>query len=398
MKKTLLIGLMAGGLALAVSPFYAEAQETDTSTGKAIKTLIQEARREQDPRAKAKLLNSIQARKADTNDDLNAIVEALDDEDRQLQEAAVVNIYRFKEKQATNALLRKIQNLPETRGTEITRQQAKEYKLQSLSALALSEMKVKEALPTIMDKLANAPSPAAYDEKMLASSAINYGKDSLQIIQKKIIDLEKINPEGKNRLLSIVMNTQDTEAASELKSMFESNDPGLKTAAARGLRNIGHPVEISSLLNALKDMEDKPKRGKDSLEARGRLVDEIGFSANPSAIPVFKNIIGKEMKKNVQQPSCYSEMVALARIGTPESHSYLQKLYRESQSYDVKRMVIVALGKGGSRDSISFLLELLDDAGLDPQLRLYCAEGLAQITGEKDKYAKMKWEIMEGRR
>ena len=43
-------------------------------------------------------------------------------------------------------------------------------------------------------------------------------------------------------------------------------------------------------------------------------------------------------------------------------------------------------------------MELLNDKKADRQLRKYSVDSLGQITGDKDRYMKIRWEIEEGKR
>ena len=274
----------------------------------------------------------------------------------EIQDVAVRNVQTYKVEKAIPKLLEKIKGIPPTKIEidKVSPAQEKDYKIKSMSALALSEMKVKEALPIIIDKLGDAPFPSVYDERILGISAANYGKNALPVIKKKIKEIERRNPYGKMRLLAVIMNIQDRNAIPELKDMFDNDDPDIKSAAAKGLRNIGERVDISKIIKTLKKHEEHPKRGKEWGETQSRLIDEIGFSGNPDAIPFLKERIERERKKHQQYPSIYSEIVALARIGGHENYSYLLNIYKESKYYEVKSSIISAFGTGKMEEAIPF--------------------------------------------
>ena len=399
-RKILGIALLGMIISLAVGVNTRAQQAGESKSGKSMAMLIKEIKETKDPKIKARILHELETKKPETSEDIDATINALDDEDMEIQDVAVRNVQTYKVEKAIPKLLEKIKGIPPTKIEidKVSPAQEKDYRIKSMSALALSEMKVKEALPIIIDKLGDAPFPSVYDERILGISATNYGKNALPVIKKKIKEIERKNPYGKMRLLAVIMNMQDRNAIPELKDMFDNDDPDIKSAAAKGLRNLGEKIDISKIIKTLKKHEEHPKRGKEWGETQSRLIDEIGFSGNPDAIPFLKERIERERKKHQQYPSIYSEIVALARIGGHENYSYLLNIYKESKYYEVKSSIISAFGTGKMEEAIPFLTEMLNDKSIDKELRLRCAESLRQITGEEEKYRKISWEIMEGQR
>ena len=399
-RKILGIALLGMIISLAVGVNTRAQQAGESKSGKSMAMLIKEIKETKDPKIKARILHELETKKPETSEDIDATINALDDEDMEIQDVAVRNVQTYKVEKAIPKLLEKIKGIPPTKIEidKVSPAQEKDYRIKSMSALALSEMKVKEALPIIIDKLGDAPFPSVYDERILGISAANYGKNALPVIKKKIKEIERRNPYGKMRLLAVIMNIQDRNAIPELKDMFDNDDPDIKSAAAKGLRNLGEKIDVSKIIKALKKHEEHPKRGKEWGETQSRLINEIGFSGNPDAIPFLRERIEKEFKKDPQNPLCYGEIVALARIGGQENYSYLLNIYKESKYYDAKRDIIVAFGEGKMKEAIPFLMELLNDKKADRQLRKYSVDSLGQITGDKDRYMKIRWEIEEGKR
>ena len=235
-RKILFIAILVSMLSLI--GLNAQAQQgTESLNRKPIKILIDEIKKTNDPKMKSKAVQVLETKKPETNEDVDAIINALDDEDMEIQDVAVRNVQTYKLEKAIPKLLEKIKGIPAAKIEidKVTPTQEKDYRIKSMSALALSEMKVKEALPIIIDKLGDAPFPSVYDERILGISAANYGKNALPVIKKKIKEIERRNPYGKMRLLAVIMNIQDRNAIPELKDMFDNDDPDIKSAAAKGL-------------------------------------------------------------------------------------------------------------------------------------------------------------------
>ncbi|RJQ48255.1 MAG: HEAT repeat domain-containing protein [Nitrospiraceae bacterium] len=391
MKKTILARSIMAVFIIQLLVTY------DVFAEKSIKTLLNEIKLAGSAQEKSKILRQLQEKSPVTTEDEVAVIDALDNSDLDVQETAVEIVSSAKIKNASGKLLQKVRDIPKIKVEKVSPEKEKEYRIKSLSALALSEMKDMKALPVIITLLGEAPSQAAYDENILAISAVNYGKDALKPVTKKIEEYGRRNPYGKMRLLSVVMNMKDRDAISDLKNMFDdSNDPDVKSAAARGLRNLGTPIEISKIINTLEQVESNPQRGKQWRETRLDLIKELGFSGNPEAIPMLKSNIDRELKRDRFNPSCYSETLALARIGGQESYQFLITIYNEHKN--LQGDIIMAFGNGKMSEAIPFLIKLINDRNIDKQLRLYGTDSLGHITGEKEKYMKVRWEIESDKR
>jgi HEAT repeat protein len=412
-KRILIIAIAS--VALLIVPALANAQQTDAFKDKSVSKLFKELKETKDPKARYAILSALEKKKPLTDEDVSAMVEALDSADLDVQEIAIRLSY--KEKRAAPKLLEKVKQIPVTKAGTMTREQEKDYKLKSLAALALSEMRYKKALPVIIEKLGNAPSSPCYDEIILVLSAVNYGKDALPAV-RKTLKRGGWKTAGKMRLLTVIMNIKDKEAASELRDMFDDDDPDMKAAAARGLRNIGEKIEVAKLIEKLKETEANPQSGRMWLNRRDTLIDEIGYAGNPDAIPFLKERMEKELwsfdertnKKSARNnPHFYGEGLALARIGGETVFQYLIQVYEEYPALilkgispypkgaeNVKSIIIHIFGEGKMKEAIPFLTGMMNDTNADREFRLRAARSLEKITGQD--YLQIKEEIKKGLR
>jgi HEAT repeat protein len=416
MIKRILITAIASA-ALLVGQALANAQQTDAFKDKSVSKLFKELKETKDPKARYAILRALDGRKPLTDEDVSAMVEAFDSTDFDVQEKAIMLALANKEKRAAPKLLEKVRQIPVTKAETMTREQEKDYKLKSLAALALSEMRYKKALPVIIEKLGNAPSSPCYDEIILVLSAVKYGKDALPAVRKKL-KRGGWKTAGKIRLLTVIKNIKDKEAASELRDMFDDDDPDIKAAVARGLRNIGEKIDVAKLIEKLKETEANPKRGKIWLNRKGSLLDEIGYAGNPDAIPFLKERIEKELwsfdkrtnKKSARNnPHIYVEALALARIGGETVFQYLIQVYEEYPALILKRIppypkgaesvkstIIHIFGEGKMKEAIPFLTGMMNDKTESKRLRIAASRSLQKITGQD--YLKVRDEIEKGLR
>jgi HEAT repeat protein len=391
-KKILMfVFVMATGIYMCSAESSNGTIKAQQST-KSIKALFNEVGRTNDSNIKTKLLNELKVKKPTTVEDTESVILALDNSDLDIQDAAVEILYNIREKRASKKLLEKIKGLPIKKAEKLSAQQEEDYKIRSKAALVLSEMKNKDALPIIIDKLGEASSSAGYDEQLLYISAVNYGKDTVPLIKKRIKKIDRKNPYGKMRLLTIIAKLKDKEGAGYLKDLYKDNDTVIKTFAARGLRNIGEKIEVSDLIKTLKGHERNYKNGKEWLEAKCQLVDEIGYTGNSDAIPFLK----ERIEKSKSYSSCYGELLALARIGGHGNYLYLKNIYDNSKDYDSKSRIVNVFGEGKMTEAIPFLEDIMNNKNMDKQMRLYCSYSLGKITGRD--YWKISWEITEGKR
>lgn len=344
------------------------------------------------------ILVALEEQSPQNDQETKLLLDALDDDDPKVQMVAVKSFLHNKDKKAATKLLSKVKNIPTTVGDKMTPEEEETHRVSALAARALSGMKDKAALPIIVDKLGDAPFPAVYDEQMLSLSAVDYGSDVLPVVKKKIASVGQKNPYGKMRLLSVIMNIQDKTAAPELRKLFESDDPDLKSAAARGLRNVGEKVDVEGLFKTLDDLEKNRKHGKMWVESRSRVIDEIGFAGNPEAIPVLKNRIEAATKAGSGNAPCYAEILALARIGGQGSFSFLEKRYRNASDERFRGLLVDAFGQSRMKEAVPLLLEALNDQSASKQFRVSVAHNLGRITGEEQKYMRLGWEIMGWRK
>jgi HEAT repeat protein len=395
-KKIVLTIFIAGAVLLMGSVlFRGFIQETQTYNHDKVADKVKAVKAVEDTgKTKSGKEKPAETASPERGNDFN-ILEALDSGDYKLQEQAIQKIRSEKLEYAADKLLQMIKAIPKGK-IDIAAINEDEMRINSLAALALSEMKNKKALPIIIDVIGEAPFPAAYDENMLALSALNYGKDALPLIEDKIEEYGRRNPYGKMSLLSILMNMKDKDAIPKLQDLMDSRDPDIKTAAARGLRNLGEPVEIAEIVKTLKDIEANPRSGKQWLETRDRLVDELGFSGNPEAIPLLKERIERGLEKSRQYPPIYGEIVALARIGGQDNYLYLRNIYDKAEFYSVKSYIIMAFGEGKMTEAVKFLKDILNNKEYNDQLRIKSAWSLQKITGQD--YLSIRNEIREGKR
>ena len=176
---TLIIAILVSMLCLIGLNAQAQ-QEEESSTSKPIKILIDEMRGTKDSKMKSRLIQKLETQKPETNEDINAIINALDDEDLELQEVAARNVYAFKIKEAISKLLKKIEKIPTAKIDKMSQREEKEIRINSIASLALSEMKVKDALPIIIDK---------FHVVRMANIAMGLMRECLVLVQQTMVKM-----------------------------------------------------------------------------------------------------------------------------------------------------------------------------------------------------------------
>ncbi|MBI5888403.1 MAG: HEAT repeat domain-containing protein [Deltaproteobacteria bacterium] len=405
MKKSVMT-LAAVFLVLSVFIFQGQgfSEETDEAlAAKPVSTLIRETEATQDHRVKSRLIEALKKKTLQSPEDIKAVVDAVDSADLDLQEFAILHVMNARVMSAAGKLRGKVMSLPIGKVDVRSEKDEKAIMNKVLSAQALSAMKDKNALPIMIDKLSGLIGPTGY-ERELGASIVGYGADALPKVEKKLEELGRTNAHGRLEMLAVISNMNDKGAESDLRRLSESDDLDIRTAAVRGLRNIGVKTDITKIIKAIKDIEDNPKKRKD-WEQHGDLTEELGFSGNTDAIPYLKQKIENELKKG---SSGYSELVALARFGGQDIFQYILGIYQGKypgaeknsarKQNDIRHTVLSAFTKAHMQEAVPFLTELMEDKTADKELRLSAVTGLREITGDNAKYVRIYMQIERGQR
>lgn len=357
--------------------------------------LIKQIKTSQNVNEKQILIEKMIKFKPENTDEENVIINAIDNDDLDIQEATVQVIAKNKILRSESTLIKRFKLKNRYNDLQEREKFNKDIRIRSYTVIALSEMHSMDALGAFIDEIGDNPNLSnEVDIQTLGMCIAKYGKSALSKLIKKIKKIDGKNQNGKKILLNSIEIMTDVNAEDELKELFEdSNDVDIKSAVATALNNIGKPLEVKKLIKSLQEHEKKYIKGKSWLESKDKLIEEIGNTKNQNASLFLKKRIENELTKSFSYPNIYGELTSLAKIGGMENLQYLIDLFEKNYSKNLNRLVISAMGNGKMKEALQFLTNIIDEKKYDTAIKLRAATSLEKITSDRKKYMSIRKKI-----
>lgn len=398
--------------------------------------VMAELKKMSDNGARSLIINDIRSRKPETQQDRDALYEALDSRHKDVQLYAIDMAEITKETRSIKKLvdnvkaLRTKSILPMVENSTVQDwlRLKSDITVPGASINVLGRTKNAEALPIMVEKLGDVTQRGVVLDEVLQGALLDgYGAIALPYVAKKIEQIGDKQTIGKLQLLYIITNIRDRAGIEELKKLSASDNLEIRTSAFRALGAMGEKGDLTKIFADIDETRAKLKEYRKKTYGQNREFDElaedtrlmsienrlfqaIADSKNTDALPLLEQRVEVVRKNNKRTffHDVYQELGAIRDIGGPEAFAYMKHVYGEiptiqehgrnkgKKNIRYKSEFLYYFGRKHFTEAIPFLESIMNDTNEDEELRATAERVLSEITDDRN-YRKIHEENMGGK-